>query len=235
MKDMIKLFPYGLFIISLLAFLKSAFSLTGSFGLAFGFIGISTSIIIALAFTVYKQSKVKWLIMLTMVVLGIITILPYHYWQEISENNYLKKNINQINKLYDLSNKMINVKSMVGYGIAARINNSNVNIKGDYVYFTINSGFQNIPIMKEFIKRDSIRLDFFEETSSLLKETNLPIFENSSNYLALEIGGMLDTRYGYIRFKTKYKSLDEIRKKIGRKGNYLRKITNEWYYYNTGS
>jgi hypothetical protein len=57
---------------------------------------------------------------------------------------------------------------------------------------------------------------------------------NDTNFTAIELYGMLDTRYGFVKIKNG--NLDsETRKRMGRISRYLQKVGNNWYYYNTGN
>jgi hypothetical protein len=57
---------------------------------------------------------------------------------------------------------------------------------------------------------------------------------NDTNFTAIELFGMLDTRYGFVKIKNGIID-NSTRKRMGRINTFLQKVDKNWYYYNTGN
>ncbi len=203
-------------------------------GLGFSFLWF----IVAVPWVLIKQNKKKSWIFTGILFASILNFILFNTWQFLGQYAFFIHKRRALNELSSLSldNALHAAVHFMMEGDTFKINMKDIHFNDSLAVFQYDIRDTSIKnVFLKTTKADTVSAAIIRKIAVLMKVCGTVHVRKHGSCLIVEIGGMLDTRYGFLRKKNAGEITDEERKNLDRFGHYLRKMIGPWYYYNTGS
>jgi hypothetical protein len=210
---LVSLFDSG---ISFLGFLAGAF---------IGFIGF----ILVISWSLINLKRAKPLHLVLALGIGAVVVLPFKLWQSIGEDCFFWVHHQDYEELYRVVQQVPQANDIRTRGGQLEINFTQVQFKDSVAIFAkaANAKMDEPDSIERVISAVTTR-----ELVLRMQAANTWWITKTTGFVMFEVGGMLDTRFGFLRILS-----NDLEAKVKRENSslYLKSEGNGWYYYNTGS
>jgi hypothetical protein len=206
-------------------------------GAVFGFLMMFIGMVLLIVQLIIKATPIKTITILFILIIGAVNVYYFKFWQYVGENLFIDINISKMDELTLEVSRIKNAHDFHFINECLSLNKEKVKTVGAKVIFEVKERRKEQDSSLTFFVTtyDTVSLKEIDRIQNLMRKIGVYYINKTNGIAIFEIGGMLDTRYGFLRRFNRKEINAEDKNKIGRYGQLLRATKNGWYYFNTGS